>query len=489
MAAPGTFTAYRQLKPLQGDVSQDIQNQEELGFQRREEKRRVDNAEQLKIDKDAAKKQALWDKHVKPLSNYDTGSKSLNEIQGRLLLEAQKEYVPLMSVVNNPNASDEDRLKATLKLENINRLPENLMSMTKSLTERDLAVKKGIAEGRLFSNPDYDKNYQEGFGNKLLALDENGMPMIAFKNPDGSTDLETYDQIQNVMKKYDFTQRFDRDKELLDASQKLQPQKITRDDGTYTTVKTLIDPKLLDDYVSNQLFESDGVTPNAKLKSFARDANVPVTDVAGLKSIAEKFKNDISLRVKGEDSRTRNFTTLDSQKENRQAAKDARAEAKDNNTVSTSRTTFDDKYRKDDFNGQTLAKGIVQPNMIAISEGSVPFKNLGGKNRGLNDGYINGFGLDKNGNIVVTGKATIDKGVRKKSGDEDTETATTATNYGNFISYPKGPELNDLITRAGYSSEAELKKELREMNKKAPTASTPKEKTNKQKDLRSKYNY
>ena len=112
MAGTGTYSAYRQLKPLEGDISQDIQQQEENGARRRAEKRQEDQIAQQKIDKEAQRKQELWDKYVKPLSNYDTGSKSLNEAQGRLIIEAQKQYIPLMSTLNNPKASDEEKLQA-----------------------------------------------------------------------------------------------------------------------------------------------------------------------------------------------------------------------------------------------------------------------------------------------------------------------------------------------------------------------------------------
>ena len=317
MPQQGTYTAYRQLKPLEGDVSQDIQQQEENGFRRRAEQRQVEQIEQQKVDKAAKQKQDLWEKYVKPLSNYDSGSKSLNEINGRLLLDAQKEYVPLMAVINNPNASDEDRLKATLKLDNINKLPDNLLAMTKSLTERDLTVKKGVAEGKLFDNPDYNKNFQEGYSNKLLALDENGMPMIAFKNPDGTTGLETYDHIQKGVQDYNFQQRFDRDTELLEASKKLLPVVNQTDDGFQKVKTTAVDPTLLSNYVSNQLFESDGVTPSAKLKSFAREAGVKLDDAKGLQRLSKQFENDIRLRIKGGTEVTRNDSALDYQKEKR----------------------------------------------------------------------------------------------------------------------------------------------------------------------------
>lgn len=477
MATQGTFTSYRQLRPLEGDVSQDIQQQEENNAHRRAEKRAEDAIAQNKEDKAAKEKQDLWNKYVKPLSNYDTGSKSLNEAQGRLILEAQKEYVPLMATINNPKATDEEKLKATLKLQNINNLPDNLVAMTKSLTDRDAVIRKGVADGTLFADKTYENNFQTGYENKLLALDENGYPMIAFKNPDGSTDFETYDKIQNVVPKYDFQKRFDREKELLEASNKLQPEINQTDDGVTRTKITAINPQLLRDYVNNQLYESDGVTPTPKLKSFAREAGVTdYTDTQALRSVADAFENDIKLRVKGGVEKTRNFNTLDQQRENRIAAKDARDVAKDNakTAVERTQTTFDSSMRKDDFTGNVLEKNVVFPNMIGIKGENLRFKNLGGKNSGLNDGFVNGFAIDNKGNIIVTGKALISKGNKYKAGESSDElpdgslnlnSYSTGNNYGNFRRKVKGTELNDLLSRAGYSSEQELKSELQRINK------------------------
>jgi hypothetical protein len=474
MAGKGTYTAYRQLKPLEGDISQDIQQQEENGFRRRALDQ-VDQRTQIeKADKEEQRKQALWDKHVKPLSNYDTGSASLNEAQGRLILEAQKEYVPLMSVINNPKSTDEEKLKATLKLQNINSLPDNLASMTKNLTDRDLAIRKGVAEGTLFPDKAYETNFQTGYKNKLLTLDENGLPMIAFNNPDGTQDFETYDKIQNVVPKYDIQKRFDRDKELLEASTKLQPEIIQTDDGRQQVKTTAINPALLKEYVNNQLYEADGVTPTAKLKSFARESGITnLQDAKALKSISDAFENDIRLRVKGGTEVTKKYNDLDVLKENRQAAKDARAEKKEEakTAVEKTTTTFDSSMRKDDFTGKVLQKDAVRPNMISIIGENLKFKNLGGAKSGLNDGFITGFALDKEGNIVATGKALLTKGNKyKKGSDEEGSTDptldsySTGSNYGNFRRIVRGTELSDLITRAGYSNENELKSELKKMN-------------------------
>lgn len=458
MAQPGTYTAYRQLKPLEGDVSQDIQQQEENGFRRRALAQAEERTKNDKIDKEAQRKQELWDKHVKPLSNYDTGSKTLNEAQGRLILEAQKEYVPLMSILNNPKASDDEKLKATLKLQNINKLPENLSAMTKTLTDRDLSYQKGVKEGTLFSNPDYDVNFQQGYENKLLALDENGMPMVAFKdlNGDGKNDLETYDQIQNVVPKYDIQQRFDRDKELLEASTKLQPVVTGTDNGTVTRTVTAVDPTLLKAYVSNQMFEADGVTPTAKLKSFAREAGVKFDDTKGLQILSDKFENDIRLRTKGGVIEKRNYSNLDAQKEanDERARRQAIADGKKGEPQEEMgpKNINQVGYVK----GNTPAKGSVLKNMDGAKAYSIEGSNLE-RAIGKKGAYqrVNNIYILKDGKTLALEVDNVD-GTSTDANDDysgnDKTSKTTkilyrsdknANEIGDFISKKKNPKTGD----------------------------------------------
>jgi len=458
MPQPGTFTAYRQLRPLEGDVSQDIQQQEENGFRRRALDQVDQRTQNDKADKESRRKQELWDKHVKPLSNYDTGSKTLNETQGRLILEAQKEYVPLMGILNNPKASDEDKLNASLKLKNINNLPENLLAMTKSLTDRDLAYQKGVKEGTLFSNPDYDTNFQKGYENKLLALDENGMPMVAFKdlNGDGKNDLETYDQIQNVVPKYDIQQRFDRDKELMEASTKLQPVVNGTDNGVVTRTVTAVDPTLLKAYVSNQLFEADGVTPTAKLKSFARESGVKLDDAKGLQTLSDKFENDIRLRTKGGTVEKRNYNALDAQKEanDERERRLARADKKKGEPQEEMgpKNINQVGYVK----GNTPAKGSVLKNMDGAKSYSIEGSNLE-RSIGKKGAYqrVNSIYVLKDGKTLALEVDNIDGTSTDEnedySGNEKTSKTTKilyrsdkhANEIGDFISKKKNPKTGD----------------------------------------------
>lgn len=417
MAEKGTFTAYQQLRPLQGDISNDIQQQEENGFRRRAEKRVEDELAQTKKDKAAQEKKALWDKYVKPLSNYDTGSKTLNEAQGRLLIEAQKQYVPLMSVLNSSTASDEEKLKATLKLQNLNNLPENLTQFTKSLTDRDIAYKKAVTDGKIYADPKYETNFQEGFSNKLLSLDENGMPLIAFrdKNGDGENDVETYDQVKNIVGTYDIQARFDRDKELLDASTKLQPEVNQTDNGFQREKTTAINPDLLNQYVANQLFEADGVTPTPKMKSFARDAGVSLDDSKKLKQIAESFKNDIRLRVKGGTEVTRNYNNLDIQKE-----ANAQKERTKKDKVSWGVVTTPPAYKEAGFNSMNGYKSVAVQGKVIMP--AITLK-VGGKNETITNGQIQSYTVVKNGkgqrSIVAEVAYEDEKSTRAKETNDD----------------------------------------------------------------------
>lgn len=489
MPQPGTYTAYRQLRPLEGDVSQDIQQQEENGFRRRALDQVDQRTQNDKADKEAQRKQELWDKHVKPLSNYDTGSKTLNEAQGRLILEAQKQYVPLMGILNNPKSTDEEKLNATLKLQNINNLPENLSAMTKTLTERDLAIRKGVQDGTLFANPDYEKNFQEGYQNKLLALDDNGMPMVAFKDldGDGKNDLETYDQIQNVVPKYDIQQRFDRDKELLEASTKLQPEINQSDDGRQRVKTTAINPQLLSDYVSNQLFEADGVTPSPKLKSFAREAGVKFDDANGLKKIADDFANDIRLRVKGGTEVTRTYNDLDAQKEANDERERRLARADKN------KPKEQDSLGAENINQVGIVKGNQKINGTAIEKanGAKVF-SVQGTNLERAIGEKGAYERVQNIYVMPNGKDIafdVDR-VDGTVGGAEGEAKTSNTVKVSYSSNKDAQIIADFVTKKINPKTKKLYKNTEEFMEDAFNIKLKKQNTApKKEDLRSKYNY
>lgn len=428
MAEKGTYTALQQLKPLQGDISQDIQQQEENGFRRRAEKRYEDEAEQRKKDKADQDKKALWDKYVKPLSNYDTGSKTLNEAQGRLLIEAQKQYAPLMQVIENPNASDEERLKATLKIQNLNNLPENLTQFTKSLTDRDLAYRKAVDSKSIYADPQYEKNFQEGYENKLLSLDENGMPLIAFRDQDGDgqNDVETYDSVKNIVDTYNIQQRFNWDADLEDASKNVKPIEVTRDNGVTTTTKTGADEGFLTDYVAGQLYLGDKTTPSPKFKSYMRDFNVDPSDTKAVAALENRYKNSIRLRVKGKDSVVQNDSALDWQKQ-----KDSKDEK---NKISYGIVATPPAYKEAGFSSMNGYKSVAVQGKVIMP--AITLK-VGGKNETITNGQIQSYTVVKNGkgqrSIVAEVAYEDEKNTRTKEGDPNAESSFLSDGSGTTV--------------------------------------------------------
>lgn len=298
MAQPGTYTAYRQLKPLEGDVSQDIQQQEDNGFKRRALQSAEDRAANEKANQEAANRKEVM-QGIKAQNPYDTGSKSKNEFLVKMFSNASKEFGPLMKVLENPSAySEQEVADAQVKYNNLNELAENTKKFDEIVTSEYTAYQKNLAAGKIRPNPEFEKNYQAGYGNKIGGIDAQGLPIVYFldTNNDGLDDVtgkkgavgdyESYSElVSGTNKKYDFKPVFDMGNELLADSKNLQGQ--------------ANDKEMLSAYVNNQLFKADGKTPTSKLESFAEDAGITdLTNTAALQQIANNYTNMLMVRVK-----------------------------------------------------------------------------------------------------------------------------------------------------------------------------------------------
>jgi hypothetical protein len=245
MASPNaSFAAYNQLTPLADKVTQNVQYWNEDGFARRQEKRLIDQNEADKKAKADKKKGDLRDKVLKNIQNYDTGSRSLNEVQGRLIQQAKGEYIGIIKTLEDPNTSEDDILKTRLRLQELHSLPEKLKLVTDFYTNQDSAYKTAKESGAIFENEDYEKSFQGGFENFVLDLDDMGNPVVAFKdtNNDGVVDVkdvQTYDQIKTALNNgqgtFDFQKKFNIDAITTDIADKMGTQDITTTKGAYSS--------------------------------------------------------------------------------------------------------------------------------------------------------------------------------------------------------------------------------------------------------------
>lgn len=475
----GDYTSsYATVKPLEGSVVDLIDGQEKTDLANKQHQLQVAKAVADKKDKEETQKRELWEKYAKPITPNDTGSSSLNEVQAKAILAATEEFVPLMETYNNKNLPQEQRVKALMKLQNLQKLPENMLAMTKDLTARDMDVRTQIAEGKLWEEPEYLNNFQAGYKNKHVVIDENGNPALLFRdtNGDEKLDLETYDQIKGIVPKYDFMKRFDRDKELQDDVAKIKPQVNGTDDGTTRTVTTGVDKDVLAGFVKNKLFNQDG-TPNEVLKSFAREANVDFNDPKAVKQIADGYANDMMLYAKGGTVKTRNYDNLDVQKEANRRAEKKKDDEKDADkpiVTSVTNTGFQEDLQKDKSGKTkplTISKKGVLRNGVTFKKG-ISIDNIGGEKSELNNINIKSFYLNDKNEIIYTATVSDDKTTTKEGIDAGNGTTTVSTGKKKRITRIATAETEAAMVakmqkedpEANINSPADLKLYLRKLN-------------------------
>jgi len=266
------------------------------------------------------------------------------------------------------------------------------------------------------------------------------------------------------------------------------------------TVTTAVNPSLLKDYVTSQLYEADGVTPTAKLKSFAREAGVKFDDNKGLKSLSDNFENDIRLRIKGGQIKTRNYNALDAQKEanDEKERRLARKDKKDKDNpepivVSAKNVAFIEdivkptKYKAKDgkwhITNPKIENEKLLPKGYSFTKG-LKQDNIGGENSGLNNVSINTVFKGKDGKMYFTAKVLDEKSSGEKvMGPEGEETYKYGAKFKAISRQATGETAAKIAQAMGYDSEDEALKAIDKLNGVDPNKPAKKE------DLRSKYNY
>jgi len=489
----GNFAAYRQLTPLRGSVVDDLQVQEQLGYQRRAEKREIDEIarqEQDKKDKQRANVLA----QIKPQDLYATGSESMDELLYKGVQKAYNKWDDVLPILLEPNKySDKEVVRANLVASNLNKFTEKTAELDKALREINENYRKDVASGKKWNDPKFEQHFKEGFKNKSLGVNEVGEPVLYFidENNDGLDDTTgkagkigdyiSYSDIANGtgLDKYSFEDRINYEATLDDLASQIKPVENKRIKGNKYVTTTGLDETALEERVNSTLFDSDG-KPSDILKSFSKEFNIDLNNPQKLKEFKESTKQALRLRAKGGTKEEYVDDPLAWAQFNYSKQKDAKDEVK--------RTAVEIKNNiKDNFVNNVVSKDGFYTNGIGVSSNKVQFKNLGGDKSGLNSGYIETFTKDKKtGDIVVIGKALKTKGAKFKLGNqtlnfEKLETAANggnkdaqlqlnqymqANNYGTFVRRIGEEEVAPLVLQAGYGSVKELKAELDKQNPK-----------------------
>jgi hypothetical protein len=356
MANTGNFSAYRQLTPLKGDVSDDLQNQQQLNNQKRGldlEEQRMEGFRQQAQDK---RKQDLADYvQSKIPKNIDTKVKSLTEVSNIHIQEGADRIgvigAVLMEDADKNNLTYQERAKLTSELESINRLPENLKMAASAMTEKANFYTKGLADGSLRRNLDFEKFMDIGTNGVYASLGPDGKPLLAYDtNQDGKIDIIDFDNITTGLKGFEFKKDYDYEDVVNSLSAKIQPEINETVDGNLIVKTTGLNKDELENRVRATLYNPDG-SPSDVLEAFADKKKVFLTNAdgtlntKGLDIIETELKNTLLLRSKkGKEEKVNTEVRQQAEfnyRKNRDATVDKKDKDKqelDTNTVSVTDT-------------------------------------------------------------------------------------------------------------------------------------------------------
>ena len=283
--------AFKQLRPTPSGISRDLQ----FWSQDAANKNRLRLAkEQFDFEKDQAEKKRkddLYEKYIKPLNPWDTKVVGLNEGIMRILSQARDQTVGLMQTIDDPNASEEEKIKARINMTKINELPQNLKMVTDYYTATDEKYREAVGAGKWWVNEDYEKWRKDGLKGIEFGLDENFDPIVAMNDVDGDgiLDVQTFDNIRSGTPQWSFMPKINEEAIAMKLVDQIGEMDETRQRGFMSTQTKGLDQDKLDLNIRRLYFNDDG-TPNAAMMSSLRRAGVAVTEQNMSQAVEEMKK-------------------------------------------------------------------------------------------------------------------------------------------------------------------------------------------------------
>lgn len=302
MAGPGTYTAYSQLKPLEGDISNDIQQQEENGFKRRTLKLQEDKFAQDKADAIEAKNKPIKSINA-PISEYVSHNKRVLD-----LFNGDQNFIG--EYVNTQLALQKDPYNSKLIEKNINmeNTIEQIANAQKGIAGKTKALSDGLASGELSPslNKDYIQNYNslmDATGYSYKFNKDTGVTTVVRPdaNGDGVPDEFSLQDAYDPTKLTSFKKKFKDDTYLVDAKKRYGVLEDVKDGVTGAYIKTTIkgfDKNKIPDLKSevNSLFGNDVSKMTDEAKSYLADTlNVDPSTIDAV--TFSKVKNDFAQRL------------------------------------------------------------------------------------------------------------------------------------------------------------------------------------------------
>ncbi|KZE77497.1 hypothetical protein AV926_14070 [Myroides marinus] len=416
--AGNSSSAYAAAKPSSFNLADTIAQQDKLNLAHQDQKRQEQQLEQQRKDKQFDRDEKLRERLLKSIQNYDTGSSSLNELQSRIIMQAVNRKGEIYNKLRNGNIGDEERIKLEMENMNLDSLPANLKVATQNFTKMNNEYMEGVKNGSLFRNLDFERKVLNGFENYLGGIDENGFPLVGFKDidGDGKMDLMPWDNLKDGIGVWEFQPKLNYDEMISKMSKGIGTVK-TKDREGY-------------DVITEKGIPLDIAQVSAKSLMYDPEGNIKDFTKSRLRELGYDYKNvnedilkgierDVTERIlnsKDRESLRERDTTSEQGALNRaQSERHFRAsQVKEEKSglgeaVEPTKATWGSHYKE-------LAKDVRSiPITGKVSLDAVSVKEQG-KNKTYSNVTIDNYSYTKDGKMVISGSYPEGKTTRSLVG-------------------------------------------------------------------------
>lgn len=436
--------AYATVRPLQGNVSDWVNQEEGMNLAYRQEQRQIDALDQARRDKAKAKEDQLRQKLLGNVpQNYNTGSSSLNQFQAGIIQKGVNRLGEIYKELKRNDLSDNERIDLELEAQNINNLPENLKVATDNFSKLIADYQKGVDSGVYFRNPDFEKKVLNGFDNYVGALD-NGLPVVGFidRDGDGVMDVMPYENLSqslgpdNNNTPWNFQKQFDLDKLAVATGEKLGKTETTTDGNFIKRTIKGPDLKSLAAITDNIMTNPDGSLTDVA-KSELRKRGLSTTP-DNLEKVKQIFKERVLAYTDRSDKTDVDYAGRTG------AAKEARISRQEREKASRGGSGKNREYTLNDLGltaNNKATSGDKSEIVGNIYQGNVDIVREAG---GAKESFRS-FTVDSNGDVVVTVDVPVKVGDDKIVETKKYNSKNNADIVSFFATRFKDPETGQFI--------------------------------------------
>ncbi|KUF38972.1 hypothetical protein AS361_03755 [Myroides marinus] len=403
--AGNSSSVYATSRPSGFNIADTIVQQEQINMARQDQKRREQQLEEQRKEKLFERDEKLRERLLTVPQNYDTGSGSLNELQGRIIMQAVNRKGEIYNLLRNGKINDQERIKLEIENKNLDNLPANLKVATQNFTKIIDDYKKGTSEGSFFKNIDFEQKVLNGFDNYLGSVDENGFPLIGFKdvNGDGKMDLMPWDNLKEGVGVWNFQPKLSLDKMINESTKYLGTEEKKTVSGYIEKTTKGVPLDVAQQVAKGLIYDTDGKFKDV-VYSYLRenDMNYISPTAEDVKKI-EQYTVDRILNSKDKkDITEKNFSAENSAADRAQRERHFRAsQVKEEKSglgeaVEPTKATWGSHYKE-------LAKDVRSiPITGKVSLDAVSVKEQG-KNKTYSNVTVDNYSYTKDGKMVISG--------------------------------------------------------------------------------------